>query len=148
VKIEIPVSHIANHDNVTRIQFFISESNYRHEDVLDFYIDDICLLRYAEPHVSDLKLFPGIGYADMPALRVAFRALGIPADEQRPARIQLRSGADVLLTAEGRASRGANEMVLPLGDRIAGGRYDVEITVGQADPVVARLRLVDSPWAQ
>lgn len=148
VNIEVPLTRIANHDTVTRIQFAISESNYRHGDVLDFHIDDICLLRYAEPHLSDCRVLPRVGYSDLRTVKLAFRALGIPGDRETPATISLRSGGDELASLKVGVSRGTNTVPFELREGLSDGLYEIVVQVGTAPPAAVQIRLVSSPWAQ
>ncbi|HCU36132.1 MAG TPA: hypothetical protein DGT21_12000 [Armatimonadetes bacterium] len=148
VRIEIPLTRIANHDQVTRIQFAISESDYRHGDVLDFHIDDICLLRYAEPHLSDCRALPRVGYSDLRTVKVAFRALGIPGDGETPATLSLKSGGDQLASLQVGVSRGTNTVPFELREGLSDGVYEIVVQVGTAPPAAVQIRLVSSPWAQ
>ena len=148
VSIEIPLTRIPNPSEVTRIQFFISESNYRHGDVVDFYIDDICLLRHAAAHVSDLAVRPRVAYSDLSAVMVVFRALGIRAEARTPATLTLNSDGNQLVRSDVEVSRGTNSIALPLGEGLAEGTYEVLVKLADTEPVTTPLRLVGSPWAQ
>jgi len=56
VKIAIPIPRLLDPKDVQRVQFSISESNYKHGDRVDFYIDDVALTRFVEPAVAALSL--------------------------------------------------------------------------------------------
>jgi len=56
VKIVVPVAELLDPKDVRRVQFNISESNYKHQDGIDFYIDDVVLTRFVEPAIAELKL--------------------------------------------------------------------------------------------
>lgn len=149
VKIEIPISKIARHENVTRIQIFISESSYKDHDVVDFFVDDICLLRYAEPHLSDVALRPSIAFAGNPSIIVGFRATGILADAPVEARVLIsRDGRRYSSTVKS-VRRGANEVVCDIGAaEMSAGEYEVRVQLQGAEDCVLPLRLVESPWAE
>lgn len=149
VKIEVPISRIPRHENVTRVQFFVSESNYKDHDVVDFYIDDICLLRYAEPHLSEVALRPSVAFADAASFVVTFRASGIPKDKKVQATASLVAEGQDLLHVRQEVVRGANELALNLrGSKVPAGYYKVRVALEGGDAQELDLRVVDSPWTE
>jgi len=148
VEIVIPVSKIARHENVTRVQFFISESSYTDHDVVDFYVDDMCLLRYAEPHLSQVVLQPSVVYADTGRLAVSFRASGIPQGERVRAKATVVGDGRKLVSAETLVGRGPGELVMGLAGRAAEGRYKVLVDLAGGTAQEFDLRVIESPWAE
>lgn len=63
VKIVIPVARLLDPKDVRRVQFNISESDYKHGDRVDFYLDDLVLTRFVEPAVAELNLGRKILYS-------------------------------------------------------------------------------------
>jgi hypothetical protein len=146
-RIVIPMSEIPRHDNATRIQLFISESNYTHGDVLDFYIDDIALTRYAEPFISGVKPLQSIAFSDVTHLGVQFRLLGVDEGEKVPVTGRVRQGNDVIGKGEWRLARGEQETWIELTTPPKAGQAALELFLD--DPrEVARIRFIESPFAE
>ncbi len=142
-----PLSQIPRHNEATGIQFAISESNYKHGDVLDFYIDDICLLRYGEPHISELTVRPSVSYAGGRYLLVCFRALGVAGDAEAAALVRVLDGQSEAVRQECMATRGSNEVPIFLGENgLAPGTYTVQVTLGEGVSAEHAIRVVESPW--
>lgn len=147
VQVRIPISRIGSHQDVRLIQFFISESNYADRDVLDFYISDISLLRFAEPHLSDVAVKPAVAYSDAAYLRVTFQALGVAEGATGPASVSVADGERELVSVKQDVKRGPGELLLDLRGRgMKPGRYTVRVSLGDAEPQERVLRLVPSPW--
>lgn len=75
-KISIPISKIELAGDVQRIQFNISESDYKHSDVVNFYIDDIVLTRFAHPVIGAIAAQRRLVYASEPRVTAEFELLG------------------------------------------------------------------------
>jgi len=145
----LPLSDIPRHDHVPQLQFFISESNYRDHDKLDFLIRDICLLRYAEPTVAGFA--PGYAaiFADQRWLPVKFDLLGIKPGSQATVKVEIRRGAERVAAVEQRLARGSQMVWLDLGAKpVTPGAYEAEASIPgtNATPVRSPLRVVSSPW--
>ena len=54
VQVRIPLAQVPRHHDVRLLQVHISESQYRHQDQLDFFFDELALARYAQPTLLDL----------------------------------------------------------------------------------------------
>ncbi len=149
VKLEIPLSQIARHENVTGIQFHIAEANYRDHDVLDFTIDDICLLRYAQPTLGDFTVNPAVMFADTGHLAAAFYVLGLKPGEEVEAEAALVAEGKALLSTRRRVTRGPQSLALTLaGSALPPGEYAMRVRLGAAPPQERAVRVVTSPWAQ
>lgn len=149
VTIEVPLSQIARHENVTSIQLFISESNYQHGDVLDFYIDDISLWRHAVPTVTELVVQPSVIFADARHVVVSFRAAGISPEGEAEARATLVAEGTALLTTRRRVGRGPALLALALeGGALPEGSYKVRVQLADGAPEERPLRVVASPWEE
>jgi hypothetical protein len=104
VQIVIPIAKLLDPRDVQSLQFHISESDYKHQDRVDFYIDDMVLTRYVDPTVAALStdrrvIFTGdrqitaqytlMGHRDLDHVKVEFevgrgetacaRSEGVPA---------------------------------------------------------------------
>lgn len=147
VEVTVPISRIARHEDVRLIQFFISESNYADGDVLDFYISDLCLLRYATPHLSEVAVKPSVAYADALYVVVGLRALGIAEGQTARATVGLLDGERQVATTQTEVGRGPAELPLNLrAHDLAPGTYTVRIALDGGEPQDYRLRVVPSPW--
>lgn len=148
VRVRIPLNQVPRHNDVRLIQFNISEARYRHQDRLDFYIDDVVLLRYAEPAVLEFGPEGRVMFADAKQVPVRFTVAGVPPGESREVTCELRAGGRTLGSTTAGATRGAHRALIDLhGQVLAGGDYElVGRIAGSSEAVSAPLRLVDSPW--
>ncbi|MBM3498992.1 MAG: hypothetical protein FJX74_10015 [Armatimonadetes bacterium] len=141
----IPLSQIPRHNLVPHLQFYISESNYRHGDVLDFYIDDLALTRYAAPTVSDFAPLQSIAFADAATLGARFRLLGVEEGKTAVVQAVLRQGGATVADAEWELLRGEHEAWLSLTTPLKPGGADLELSLGESRQT-ARVRFVASPY--
>jgi len=148
VRIRIPLAEVPRHNDVRLIQLHISESNYRHQDQLDFYFDDVALLRYARPTLLDFAAEAAVMFADAKQIPVRFELAGVKPGDAVAVVGELRQGGRVVAKADTKAARGPGRLDLDLSRlKLEPGEYEViGRTAGgeQAGPV--RLRLVESPW--
>ena len=145
--IVIPTSEIPRHDDVTRFQLFISESNYTHGDVLDFYIDDIALTRYAEPFISDVKALQSIAFSDVSHLGVQFRLLGVDEGQTAAVTGRIRQGDRAIGMGEWQLARGEQEAWIELTARPKPGEATLELFLDEPREV-ATIRFIESPFAE
>ena len=149
VEVRIPLSKIANHDQVTLFQFFIAESNYRDHDVVDFHIDDICLLRYAEPHVIDATMRPPVVFSDAAAFVMRLQLSGIAEGEHVKATVSLEQDGQTLTTVARDVTRGTNDIVVNLsGSDLPVGDYRLKASLAGGDSRDFELKVIESPWAE
>ncbi len=148
VRIVIPLTEIARHDNVTRIQLYISESRYRHGDTLDFYVDDIALTRYAQPTIDAFAVGQKAIWADARWLPVTFRMLGLKPEQQCAVEFQVRRGQRVTARATRSVGAGEQRVWIDLGTRpLPPGSCEVSARLkGTQEWVRAPVRVVTSPW--
>ena len=144
----IPVSQLARPDDVRRLQFHISESNYDHGDTIDFYISDLALLRYAQPALLEFSPDSTVMYADATHLSVQARLAGVKPGDTCALRCERRRAQQVVASLATQAVRGAQRLTLDLGrTALLPGDYELRATVAaNPKPVTAKLRLVESPW--
>lgn len=76
VKIVVPIVQIKSPSDVQRVQFNISESNYRHGDQVDFYISQPALTRYVDPAVSELAVRRQVLFGAERVVEAEFRLAG------------------------------------------------------------------------
>ncbi|HJN14965.1 MAG TPA: hypothetical protein QGH10_05735 [Armatimonadota bacterium] len=143
--IVIPLSEIARHGNVTRMQFYISESEFKHGDVLDFFIDDIALTRFAEPALSEVVALQSIAYDDAEHLGVKFRLLGLAQGEVAQVAARLRQGDAVVAEGMWALERGTHEAWLKLTQAPQPGVAQLDLFVGPPEEV-ATIRIIPGPF--
>ena len=128
------------------IQFFISESNYRHEDVLDFWIDDLKLLRYAQPTILSLQPLNQVVYRDQPVLRLAVDLTGLEEGATAQVEVGLRRDGQELVRASATLGAGMATIPLPLEGAVP-ATCEAWARVTGSDRILTQpVRVVSSPW--
>jgi hypothetical protein len=145
--IVIPLSEIPRHNLVPHNQFFISESNYRDKDVVDFYIDEIALTRYAEPGLSDCAPLQSIAFADAAPLGLRFRVLGIDEGQTGLVKATLKQGGTLVAEGQWELARGPQEVWFVPKQPLKPGEAQVEVTLGQSR-WTGTMRIVASPYGE
>jgi hypothetical protein len=147
VQVRIPLSQVPRRDDVRLMQVHISESNYRHQDQLDFYFDEIALLRYAQPTLLDLAPESAVMFADAQQLAVKFQLAGVKAEDRVEVVCELRRDGNVVARTAATSGRGPQRMLIDLSRvQPAAGDYDVVGRAPGGAEAVARVRFVESPW--
>ncbi len=145
--IVIPLSQIPRHNHVPRLQFFISESDYKHGDTVDFYIDDVALVRYAGPTLSEVAPVQAIAYDDAKHLGVRFRLLGLREGDGATVTARVRQEGRLLGEARWQLGRGEHEAWVALDRPPRPGEAHLELLI--AEPQwLGKLRIVPGPYAQ
>ena len=96
VRIKIPISKIELADDIQRVQFNISESNYVHGDQVNFYIDDVVLTRFAHPVIGSMAPQRRLVYANEPRVTAEFELLGNQAGKKVNVVLEVGRGAETL----------------------------------------------------
>ncbi|MCX6906024.1 MAG: hypothetical protein NTW03_21605 [Verrucomicrobia bacterium] len=148
VQVRIPLSEVPRHDDVRLLQLHISEANYRHQDQLDFYFDGIALLRYAQPTLLDFAAEEAVMFADARQIPLRFNLAGVNPGSKVEVACELEQNGKGMARKTVRAERGRQQAASELhGAKLPPGDYGlVAHAGGDANPALARLRLVDSPW--
>lgn len=148
VEIVIPVAEIPRAGDVRQIQFHIAESDYRHGDTLDLYIDDLALVRHAAPVLAGLRAESAVTFGDVRHLPVCFQMLGVKPGETAEVTCELLRDGKMAARAAWPVSRGPQRCVLALGERrLEPGDYELVARIAEGTrPAAARLRVVESPW--
>lgn len=147
-EIIIPLTQVPRHHDVRQLQFHIAESNYRHQDQLDFYFDEIVLLRYAEPTLLEFAAENAVMFADAPQIPVRFQLTGIKLGANVAVVCELRRADKVAARVELSAGRGAQRALLDVSRaKLPPGDYELTArAAGGPATASAKVRLVDSPW--
>ena len=91
-KIVIPIAKLTAPEDVRRVQFHLSEANYKHGDRVDFYINDVVLTRFVDPAVNSFNPRRQVVYASQKHLEGRFHARGTQGVGSDHGRIQHRVG--------------------------------------------------------
>ncbi|MBT3378663.1 MAG: hypothetical protein HN742_33250 [Lentisphaerae bacterium] len=135
---------------ISRLRWVVSESSYKHGDVLDFHVGGFRLVRSLVCEITELSAATPVIYAGQPFITLGITVVGPPADVKRGVPFTIRSGERV-----------ARHEMLPLGrgkqlyecdiSELALVPGDYELVVFEGDEGRARsvsLRVVEEPWKQ
>lgn len=141
------LSNVPNLPETTEVQFYISESNYNHGDVLDFWIDDLKLLRYAEPTIINMRPLNRVQYADTDVVRVEVELTGMDEGETAEVLARLVCNDSAVRQSSARVGQGVHTIPLRVGGGLPVGDYQVEAQiVGNDRTLSAPMRVISSPW--
>lgn len=152
-KIVIPVSELIDSADVRRVQFNISESNYKHGDRVDVYITDMALVRFVRPTIAEFTLDRKLLYTNdrqITALYTLMGRMGLD-DVRAELAIGRADQADQpAAKAVGAASR-HGELPLPIPGRLVADRYRGELTLRDAegntvDRAEIEFRVIEGPF--
>jgi hypothetical protein len=150
VHFRFPLADIPNISNCAALQFFISESNYNDKDVLDFYVDELALLRYAEPTIVNLRPLQAVVFGDEPGIRVEVDTSGMKGGERRTIELHLKRDDQESATLATEVAQGRQTLLLSFGgDRLDPGQYTLEAALeGSSRLTTSPIRVVTSPWEE
>lgn len=143
VEIKIPMAKIPRPHDVRHIQFHISESDYKHGDKLDLFIDDLALHRYARPTILAFVAEQTVIFADTRVVAARFQLSGVKPGDTVPIACELRRDGKVVARTTAPATRGPQRISLNLNKKLAPGNYELVAHDGEA---TARVRVLESPW--
>jgi hypothetical protein len=147
VHFRFPTSDMPNPAECTRIQFYISESNYNHDDVVDFWVDDLALLRYAEPTIIGMRPLNRVQYADAEVVRVQIELTGMDEGERAEVLARLVCNGSPVRQGTARLGAGAHTIPLKVGGNMPIGQYQIHAQiVGSDRTATERMRVISSPW--
>ena len=148
VEITIPISKLSQPNDVRLMQFSIAEDKYHHQDRLDFYIDDLALLRYAAPTVMGFTAVNAVMFDDVRQIPVSFRLTGISQFEHKHVTWELRRQGRVKAGGTVECGRGGQRVALDVSKAsLQAGDYELRASVeGSTASAAARVRVVASPW--
>ncbi len=111
-RIKIPISKIELADDVRRVQFNISESNYSHGDRVNFYIDDVVLTRFAHPVIGALAAQRRLVYARDRRITAQFELLGNQSGKDVDIVLELGRGEQTIAKTTGKAAELVDEIAV------------------------------------
>jgi len=123
VKVVIPVARLMDPKDVQRVQFNINESDYKHGDRVDFYIDDLVLTRFVEPAVAEMKLGRKLLYSRDRTLNVQYKLVGRKDLATTRVELAIGRGDDPPVDEVSGTAVRQGEIVLPIDQPLAAGAY-------------------------
>jgi hypothetical protein len=140
------LSDVPDADRVHSLGVFISESNYRHGDTLDFYVSRLELVRYLKPTLVGFESVPGVAFADAAAVPFQVKMLGV-GDGTTEIEIGLKRGDATVSQATARVVRGTTLVSLPFFATVLPGEYTLVARSGEKE-ISRPIRLIASPWQE
>jgi hypothetical protein len=122
-KIVIPIAQLESAADVQRVQLSISESEYKHGDRVDFFVDDMALTRLVEPAVARFQVDRKLLYANDRRIRATYTMMGRKDLEKVSVELAIGlQGEDAAAKVAGKAVRDG-ELTLPLRRPLTPGSY-------------------------
>jgi hypothetical protein len=145
VEIVLPLDDVPDRDQVREVKFAISESNYAHGDIVDFYIEDFELIRYTEATVVGLEPLTRVCFADEPAVPMMVEMLGLQPEATSAVKVCLMRGDKIVAEGIAQVAMGRNLVKLSLPAGLEVGDYTLGVGTGE-NALTASIKLVSSPW--
>ena len=146
-RVRVSTSEMPDPGQCTAVQFFIAESNYNHGDVLDFWIDDLALLRYAEPTIVNMRPQGHVHYNDTAVIRIDIEMSGLMEGQTAELRLGLVRDGDPVCDRTVAVRSGRQSIPLELGGDLRAGLYEIQARIaGSQRAVRETIRIVASPW--
>ncbi len=149
--IVIPIPKLQDARDVLSIRFNISESSYKHQDRVDFYISDMALTRFVEPAIAAVSLDRNIAYSNDRHITATYSLVGHKGMDEASAEITIQRGSEPpSARTAGKASR-KGDILLDIAQPLDPGMYRVMLSL--RDPTGAlldrkenTLRIVSGPF--
>ena len=149
VDYRLPVAELTRSLPCTGMQLYISESDYKDGDVLDFWIDNISLTRYTAPTVAASALAEGAITTATRYLTVDLNLMGVRPGQTGAVTWQIATGGKNAATGKLTALAGKRRYYLTLPDKgLPPGVYDVTLKAGSDTPTPFRVLVAPSPWQE
>jgi len=147
--VRVPTSEMPSPAKCTAVQFFISESNYNHGDVLDFWIDGLALRRYAEPTIISMRPLGRVQYADTDVVRIEVGMTGLEEGQTAKLLVRLVRDSETLRRSSAILRCGIHAVPLEVGGNLDAGCYELQAQIAGSQRTLARtIRIVSSPWQE
>ncbi|MEN6404167.1 MAG: hypothetical protein ABFD94_19655 [Armatimonadia bacterium] len=144
----IAIADLPGCDPCTGIQFYISESNYKHGDKLDFWFDNMSLIRFTQPVLAETAMPEYAVVGGSRYLITTLHLLGMKPDEKMELVWELSSGKHTASTGRVNATGGKRRYYLPLPNRLAPGAYELKFKCGDQQSPPYPVMLSSSPWQE
>lgn len=144
----LPLADILGYETMTGVQFYISESNYRHGDVLDFWIDNMSIVRLLEPSASSTVLPEKVIAGDAGYLPLDLHLMGVAPGQTADVIWQIKSGASTVATGKVIGERGKRRAYLALPvTGLKAGDHELSLKTG-SENLTFPFRVVASAWQE
>jgi len=149
-KVVIPVSELIDPADVRRVQFNISESNYKHGDRVDFYIADMVLTRFLHPTIAELALDRKLLYSGDRQITALYTLMGRKGLDEISVELEIGRAEQPAARAVGKASR-HGELPLPVTRPLDPGDYWATLSLHDAegkpiDQCRVEFRVIEGPF--
>ncbi|NOZ21925.1 MAG: hypothetical protein GXP25_12655 [Planctomycetes bacterium] len=134
VKIVIPISKLKQPKDVQSLQFHINESDYKHDDQVDFYIDDMVLTRFIDPTIVTLDVNKKLIYASDRQISATYSLSGYKGMDKVTVELEIGRGitAPVAKGTAKAAKRGEVSVAMP-AQRVVPGTYWARLSLRDAE---------------
>jgi len=126
-RIVIPISELKDATDVRRVQFNISESNYKHGDRADFWIDDVVLTRLLHPVFAKVTVSRNILYTTDCEIVATYALIGYHGGTRMKTELMLGQNRSVHSVVAQAAKHG--ELQLHLNRPLAPGTYGAQLVL-------------------
>lgn len=152
-RIEIPVAQLLDPADVQRIQFNISESDYRHGDRVDFYLDRPALVRYVQPVIKTFAAEQTLVYGSQRVLRTRYELSGSQGLDQTRVELSIRGTAAAPLAAAAGTAARQGELAAAIAQPLTAGRYRARLELRDPqgrllDRREAEFRAIAGPFSE
>lgn len=131
-QVVIPVDRLLDARDVQRLQFNISESDYRHGDRVDFYIDRPALVRYVEPAVARFDVERKLLLTNDRVLRAQYQLAGYRQFDTTWVELTVLRDASVPVATARSAATRRGELTLSLPGTLEPGDYTARLCLRDA----------------
>ena len=135
---------------IKRMRLVVTESNYKHDDVLEFHFGGFRLVRSMVCDVTELAATTPVIYAGQPFIKLDITVIGPPADVKRGVPFTIRTGDRVVRREMLPLGRGKQIYECDISD-LALAPGDYELVLFERDDARRKsvpLRVVVEPWKQ
>jgi hypothetical protein len=148
-RVRVPTADMPCPAQCMTVQFFIAESNYNHGDVLDFWIDGLALLRYAEPTIISMRPLGRVQYADTDVVRIEVGMTGLDEGQTAELLVRLARGSETVRQGSATLRRGIQTVPLKMRGDLDVGDYELRAQIaGSQRTVTKTIRVISSPWEE
>lgn len=148
VKFAFPLDELPKPEAVSQIMFSISDSNYRHQDEVEFTIADLALTRFTAPTLLEFVPEQAVLFTDASGWPVRFRVSGVKAGERAEVVCELKRDGKTISRETIAAARGPQRVMMRLGEKPPPGAGELVGRIGNGPPQVCPVRFVESPWTE
>ena len=147
----IPLSKLIDPADVRRIQFNISEADYKHGDRVDFFVDDVVLTRYVEPAVDQLAVNRNLLFSGDRHVTTAYSLVGSQGMDQATVELAVgRDGGQPVSRVSGKALR-RGDITLAVERELEPGSYFAQLGIRDSqgrliDRKRVDFRVIAGPW--